>query len=77
MGERSELALRFGRTIRRLRLDAKHSQEAFAAEVGIHRTYQGAVERGEKTVTIDTADKLARALGLSLVGLFSELEHEP
>lgn len=36
-----------------------------------------AIVRGEKTVTIETADKFARALHLSLTELFSELEKEP
>lgn len=71
------LAVRFGRVVRRLRMAAKHSQEDFAAVVGIHRTYEGAIERGEKVVTIETADKLARALDISLVELFGELEKEP
>ncbi len=31
--------------------------------VGLHRTYVGSIERGEKAVTIVTANKLARALG--------------
>jgi transcriptional regulator with XRE-family HTH domain len=72
----NRLAVRFGSVVRRLRLNAGFSQESFAAEVGIHRTYQGAIERGEKTVTIETAEKLARALRLTLVELFSELEKE-
>jgi transcriptional regulator with XRE-family HTH domain len=71
------LAKRFGVTIRRLRLLAGLSQEAFAERCGLHRTYVGSIERGEKTVTIETANKLAEALGLSLVRLFQEAEKEP
>lgn len=66
----------FGETVRRLRLERGHSQERFAEMCGLHRTYVGSIERGEKVVTIVTADKLARALGLSLTGLFAELERE-
>ncbi|MBF6614673.1 MAG: helix-turn-helix transcriptional regulator [Chloroflexi bacterium] len=40
---------------------------------GVHRTYTGQIERGEKTVTIETASRLAHALGLSLSDLFANL----
>ena len=66
----------FGETVRRLRLERGYSQERFAEMCGLHRTYIGSIERGEKVVTIVTAEKLARALGLSLTGLFAELERE-
>ncbi|WP_228282386.1 helix-turn-helix domain-containing protein [Rubrobacter tropicus] len=66
----------FGETVRRLRLERDYSQERFAELCGLHRTYIGSIERGEKVVTIVTADKLARALGISLTGLFAELERE-
>ena len=68
------LALRFGRLVRRLRNEAGWSQEEFAFRVGVHRTYIGAIERGEKTVTIETAAKIARALEMPLSQLFVALE---
>ncbi len=45
-----------------------------AFRVGLHRTYMGDIERGEKNVTLVTADKLAKALGTTLAGLFTMLE---
>lgn len=72
--EEEPLAVRLGRLIRRLRLDAGMSQEEFAEQCGLHRTYIGFIERGEKTITIETANKLAQALGLTLAQLFKELE---
>lgn len=50
------------------------SQETFADLSGLHRTYIGAIERGEKTVTIETAENLAAALQLTLSGLFEGLD---
>ena len=50
------------------------SQETFADLTGLHRTYIGAIERGEKTVTIETAENLAEALQLTLSGLFEGLD---
>lgn len=70
------LAKRFGVLIRHLRQEAGLSQEGFALRCSLHRTYMGQIERGEKTVTIETANRLAEGLGLSLSRLFSYLEFE-
>lgn len=72
--EEKPLAVRLGVLIRQLRLQAGMSQEEFADLCGLHRTYIGFIERGEKTITIETANKIAQALGLTLAQLFMELE---
>jgi len=74
---REALVRGFGETVRRLRLERGYSQERFADLCGLYRTYIGTIERGEKVVTIVTADKLAAALGLTLTGLFAEFERTP
>lgn len=68
------MALRFGELVRRLRLEKDLSQERLAELCGMHRNYVGAVERAERTPSIVAADKLARALGTTMAGMFSELE---
>ena len=71
---REPITERFGALIRQLRMDSGLSQEEFADRCGLHRTYVGAIERGEKTVTIVTAEKLAKAFGLPLSKLFAAIE---
>ncbi len=50
------------------------SQERLADLSGLHRTYVGSVERGERNISIDNMQKLAGALGCSLREL---LDMEP
>ncbi len=61
---------KFGKKIRKLRLDNKMSQEELAYESGLHRTYIGSVERGEKNLTIKNVFKIAKALGIDPSDLF-------
>ncbi len=68
------LARRFGELVRRLRQEKGYSQEEFSFRVGLHQTYVSSVERGERNVTIQTADRIAKALGTTLADLFGELE---
>lgn len=72
--DEQELSQRFGIVIRQLRLKAKLSQEEFADLCGLHRTYIGTIERGEKRVTISTAFKLSKALGVPLSQMFMLIE---
>jgi transcriptional regulator with XRE-family HTH domain len=71
-----DVVKRFGETVRRLRSEQGFSQESFAERCGVHRTYMGIIERGEKAVTIVTAKKIARALGITLADLFGKLERK-
>lgn len=56
---------RLGGNVRRLREASKRSQEAFADDAGIHRTYISDVERGTRNPTVTVVEKLAKALGVS------------
>lgn len=59
----------FAANLRRCRLAQGLSQEGLAAKAGLHRTYAGSVERGERNISIDNMARLADALGVRLVDL--------
>ena len=63
---------RFGRRIRTLREGIGLSQEQLADKAGIHRTYVGGVERGERNLGLKNVYRIADALGVSVADLFSE-----
>ena len=70
------LAEAFGAAVRRLRAERGHSQEGFAYAAGISRTYMSEIERGVTNVSLDTIDRIATALDLTLTRLVAEVEKE-
>jgi len=60
----------FGNRLRLLRKDRGLSQEELAHLAGVHRTYAGAVERGEYNISLTNICEFARALGVEVKDLF-------
>lgn len=54
----------FGQNVRELRQSKQLSQESLAGVCGLHRTYVGGIERGERNVSLQNIIKIARALGV-------------
>lgn len=54
----------FGRRVRRTRQKLGWTLEELAEEAGMHWTYIGSVERGERNVSLINIVRLARALGI-------------
>jgi transcriptional regulator with XRE-family HTH domain len=61
----------FAKNLREARLSRGMSQEDLAEAAGLHRTYVGSVERGERNVSIDNMERLAAALRVSLTDLLA------
>lgn len=71
----------FGRRVRQLRKEKGVSQEAFAHEIQIDRSYYGSIERGERNVSLENICLIAKGLGvppaqLFLFGALPEAESE-
>ena len=66
----------FGAAVRRRRERLGLSQEAFAAQAGIHRTYISSIELGKVQVSIGIAAQLATALGVPLSKIWQEIEKQ-
>lgn len=64
----------FALNLRKRRERLGLSQEALADAAGLHRTYVGSVERGERNISIDNIERLASALGVSPASLLEEPE---
>lgn len=62
----------FGLRVRELRTAANLSQEELADRAGLHRTYVGAVERGERNLALDAMWRLADALEVRPADLFTD-----
>lgn len=62
--------MQLGKRIRQLRKGAGLSQERLGFICGLHRTYIGAIERGEENPSVKTLAKIAAALQVNVRDLF-------
>jgi len=70
----SDIAKIIGQRVRNYRNQSNLSQEKLAEAAGLHPTYIGQIERGEKNVTIESIAKISEALNLPLSKLFEKLD---
>ena len=71
------VAQRFGANLSRLREQSGITQEELAFRASLHRTEIGLLERGGRIPKIDTAAKLAGALGATPCALLDGIEWHP
>lgn len=56
----------FGENIRRLRKAQGWTQEELGERANLHRKYVGLIERGEKSISLVNAKRIADVLGVGL-----------
>jgi transcriptional regulator with XRE-family HTH domain len=61
-----------GRNLRTYRLARGYSQEAFAEVLGVHRTYMGGLERGERNLTLRSLERIAERLEMPTLELLRD-----
>lgn len=64
-----------GEVVKRERTALGFSQEEFAAQIGLHRTYVGSIERGERNLTFRTLALIASSLDSTVSGLMLKVEN--
>lgn len=73
----SNLPKIIGERIRNFRKEKGLSQEELADIANLHTTYIGQLERGEKNATLESIEKVANALEISLEDLFRSIRPNP
>lgn len=73
----SDLPKVIGERIRNFRKEKGLSQEELADIANLHATYIGQLERGEKNATLESIEKVANALEISLEDLFRSIQPKP
>lgn len=66
-----DIKQKFWLKVKQIRKEQGISQEKLAEKSRLHRTYIWMIERGERNVTIENIEKVAKALGVSIQDLFS------
>lgn len=60
----SQITQTIGIRLRQQRSRRGYSQERLAELAGLHPTYIGQIERGEKNLTVESLSKITQALGV-------------
>jgi transcriptional regulator with XRE-family HTH domain len=64
--KKREILVKFGKKVREERKKLGYSQEVLADKAGVHRTYVGMIERGEKNITLANIQKVSKALKIKI-----------
>lgn len=67
------ITVRFGKRLKELRNQKGLSQEKFALQIEMNRTYYASVEAGRRNVSLNNIKKIAEGLEVSLEELFKGL----
>jgi transcriptional regulator with XRE-family HTH domain len=69
----NNILINFGKRVTFLRKESNVSQEKLAELAGLHRTYIGMIERGEKNITLKNIQKIAKALTIDIAELVKDI----
>ena len=64
------ITIRFGERVRDLRTQRNISQEKFALNIDMDRTYLASVESGKRNISLENISKIAEGFGITLEELF-------
>jgi len=67
-----EIKEKFGKQVKKIRIEKGLSQEALALSADLDRTYIPSIEKGERNVSITVIEKIAKALNVKISILFDE-----
>ncbi|MDE7424462.1 MAG: helix-turn-helix transcriptional regulator [Lachnospiraceae bacterium] len=67
---KSEIQIQFGNRVRQLRTNLGISQEKFALQINMDRTYFSSVETGNRNISLMNIQKIAQGLNISISELF-------
>ena len=68
-----EICKKFGNRVREMRIAQGLSQEVLAQKSGLHRTYIGGIERGERNVSLNNIQKISIALCITIENMMKGL----
>jgi transcriptional regulator with XRE-family HTH domain len=74
MRKKNPALIKLGEKVRELRKSNGFSQEGFADEVGLDRTYMGGIERGERNIATLNLIRIALALNIEVGELFPPIK---
>jgi len=77
MSSAGDIIRMLGKNIRHERVRQGFSQDDLAEKAGLHRTYIGMVERGERNITLLNYAKIVDALNLAMHDLMKESVYPP
>ncbi len=67
-----DIRIKFGEKVRLRREELGLSQEEFAFQSGVHRTYVSGVERGVRNPSLTMVERITKALGMNFSGMLDE-----
>lgn len=70
MDKRSNIKEKIGKRIAELRKEAGLTQEQLAVKTNLDRTFIGYIEKGNRSPSVETSNKIARALGVKIDEIF-------